>query len=182
MSESKNDIKTVLVISCFFNEQDTSRPYLVYEYFSRRFKTYVLYSGFSHWQKEYVQYQNTDYIPVRTLPYSKDLSLRRIFSHIHFSVNIKRTIERISPDLIYVAAPPNSSAYLAVKEAKRRGIKSIVDIVALWPEALPVPSLIKCIQSEPIKKSRKRLCKLSCLFKKNGIPCYYQHKVTSFSG
>lgn len=138
-------MKKVLIISCFFKKNETCRAYLAYKYFSQKFDTKLVYSDFSHWYKEKMIFKNNDFIPVNSISYSKNFSFRRIFSHIHFALNIKKIILKQNPDIIYIAIPPNISGYVAIKFAKKKNIKTIVDIIDIWPESMPIPNFIKKI-------------------------------------
>lgn len=139
-------MKKVLVISCFYSETNASRPYLVYKYFKDKHQEVkVIYSQFSHSHKDYIELNNNDYIGVRPLPYTKNLSLKRILSHIDFSLKTVKIIKLEVPDLVYINIPPNFLGYQVVKICKKYNINVITDIIDIWPEALPIPSKINNI-------------------------------------
>jgi glycosyltransferase involved in cell wall biosynthesis len=126
--------------------RDQSRPYLAYKYFSNRYDTKVLYSEFSHRHKQYKEIKGEDFIPVKTFSYKRNISLVRILSHISFGLKIIKKIKKIDPDLIYVTVPPNISSFISSLYAEFKNKKLILDIVDIWPEALPFPKKIKKIQ------------------------------------
>ncbi len=75
---------------------------------------------------------------IPTKPYTKNLSLGRILSHIDFSFKAKTIIEREAPEILYVLAPPNSLAYVGASYKKSHpNVKLIIDICDMWPEAFP---------------------------------------------
>lgn len=68
--------------------------------------------------------------------YSKNVSIKRIISHKEFANNVLNYIKnRKKPDVIYCVVPSLEVAYLITKYAKEKGIRVIVDIQDLWPEA-----------------------------------------------
>lgn len=137
-------MKKALVISCFFSKGGASRPYQAYEYLKKEYDVEVLYSLFSHSSKNYIEkYEDINFIPIKPIKYDKNISLRRIISHIDFGIKAKKIVKKKNIDLIYVAVPANIVGYLVVKVAKSKGIKVIVDIVDIWPEALPIPTYLK---------------------------------------
>ena len=82
--------------------------------------------------------------------YSRNVSLKRFYSHWVLSRNLKKwfqTIER--PDVIYCAVPSLDFAYEAARYAKQNGIKFVLDIQDLWPEAfemvLRIPVVTKLL-------------------------------------
>jgi glycosyltransferase involved in cell wall biosynthesis len=84
-----------------------------------------------------------NWIAVKSLSYVKNLSARRLFSHIYFAFQALKIVKQIEPDLIYITLPPNSTAALVGKYAGRNRIKFVLDIVDMWPEALPFNNLAK---------------------------------------
>lgn len=138
-------MEKVLLFSCYFEPIDTARGFVVYQSFKDKYDTKLVYSSYSHIHKEYVVHENKDFIPVRCIPYKKNLSLSRIFSYFDFAFKSRKIISRYNPSVLYVQVPPNSVAYFAVKQAKKRNIPVIVDILDLWPESLPVGNAAKTI-------------------------------------
>ena len=68
--------------------------------------------------------------------YSKNVSIKRILSHKEFANNVLNYIKnRKRPDVIYCVVPSLDVAYLVTKYANENGIRVIVDIQDLWPEA-----------------------------------------------
>lgn len=78
--------------------------------------------------------------------YPKNVCLKRFYSHWIMSKNLKKYLEkRKKPDVIYCAIPSLDVAKVAAKYAKDNGIRFIIDVQDLWPEAfkmvLKVPIL-----------------------------------------
>ncbi len=86
-----------------------------------------------------------------TLPepgYPKNIGLKRFQSHYVLSKNLKKWLKTIEkPDVIYCAVPSLDFAYQAARYARENGIKFVVDIQDLWPEAfemvVPFPAVTK---------------------------------------
>lgn len=103
----------------------------------------VITSTFYHATKSQRQFDNEflNSFPYRiTLihesGYSKNVSIKRILSHKEFANNVLNYIKnRKRPDVIYCVVPSLDVAYLVTKYANENGIKVIVDIQDLWPEA-----------------------------------------------
>ena len=68
--------------------------------------------------------------------YSKNISLKRFFSHYRLSKNIKKYLnDRKKPDNIYCAIPSLDVARVCMNYCKKNNVKFIIDIQDLWPEA-----------------------------------------------
>ena len=69
-------------------------------------------------------------------PYTRNVSLMRLRSHWAWGKNVEEYLESQSGiDCIYCAIPSLTAAYKAAKYAKRKGVKFVVDLQDLWPEA-----------------------------------------------
>ena len=113
----------------------------------------------------------------------KNISISRVISHILFSISVKKTLKNEKPDIIYVAIPPNICGMQVIKYAKKNNVKTIVDIVDVWPEAfhinLGLGNLLKKVVCLIWKKMRDYTLKnASCIiceseyFKKKFLSSY----------
>lgn len=101
-------------------------------------------TDFDHAQKAYVELplnENVDGVNVNRLhvvAYSKNLSIRRILSHLQFAWKLRKYLHSLAekPDYIYCVTPTSTSAYVAGKYCKKYGIKFIIDLIDLWPDSL----------------------------------------------
>ncbi len=176
--------KKLVIVSCFFDKVNTSRPYLAYEFFLKKYSDVkVIYSDFNHSEKKYRIYEEEAFIPIKTKPYVKNISISRVISHILFSISVKKTLKNEKPDIIYVAIPPNICGMQVIKYAKKNNVKTIVDIVDVWPEAfhinLGLGNLLKKVVCLIWKKMRDYTLKnASCIiceseyFKKKFLSSY----------
>ena len=103
----------------------------------------VITSDFYHATKSYREY-NKEFLEshpykislIHEGGYSKNISIRRIISHKEFAKNVMRYLKkRKKPDVIYCVVPSLDVAYLVTQYANKNGIRVIVDIQDLWPEA-----------------------------------------------
>ncbi len=88
--------------------------------------------------------------------YKKNISLGRIISHKQFADNvIKYLITRKKPDVVYLFVPPISLAKKVVSYAKKNGIRVVIDVLDLWPEAfeMVLPSFVSKSILLPMRKS-----------------------------
>lgn len=132
----------VLVISNFCFKSDYSRPYLAYKYFKRNYDTKIIYSNFHHQEKEFKEYNDLDMIPIDTWKYTKNISIKRIISHIKFSQDVLKELKKHNPQIVYVNVPPNILGVMISRYCRRKGIRVICDVVDLWPESFPINGVI----------------------------------------
>ena len=72
---------------------------------------------------------------VPTPPYSKNVSLLRVFSHAAYARRFERAASRVaSPDIVISATPTLGAAMAAMRIARRAGAKFAIDIQDAWPE------------------------------------------------
>ena len=68
--------------------------------------------------------------------YSKNVCLKRFNSHKKLSKNIKEYLEkRKKPDIIYCAIPSLAVEKIVAQYAEKNGVRFVIDIQDLWPEA-----------------------------------------------
>lgn len=138
----------VVIISCFAEKNNYNRGNFVYEYFNKRNdECYMVYSMFQHSSKKDKLVNDKNWIPINTVSYSKNVSIKRILSHIVFGVRAAKALKKIEPDIVYMAVPPNSVTGFVFKMARRLKMKTIIDIVDMWPESFPTSSKVKKVLS-----------------------------------
>ena len=101
-------------------------------------------TDFDHAQKAYVDLpleENVDGVCVKRLhvmAYVKNLSVRRILSHLQFANKLRKFLNSLEdkPDYIYCVTPTSTSAYVAGKYCKKHGVKFIIDLIDVWPDSL----------------------------------------------
>lgn len=99
----------------------------------------VIESDFSHREKKRIKRELNGYIYLNTIPYYKNLSVRRLYSHYNFSIKFFREIQKRQIDLLYVLVPANSLVkFAALYKKAHPSVKVVFDIIDLWPESLPL--------------------------------------------
>ncbi len=68
--------------------------------------------------------------------YRKNVCLRRFYSHWVFAKSLKKYLSlRNKPDVIYCSVPSPNAARQAARYAEKNGVRLILDVQDLWPEA-----------------------------------------------
>ncbi len=99
--------------------------------------TYIT-SDFHHINKKPHKVALPHCIQIPTAPYTKNISLQRIFSHLRFAKAAMRQVEALQPDLLYVEIPPNALCREAARYKKKHPhTKLILDVFDMWPESFP---------------------------------------------
>lgn len=130
--------KKAVLISCF--DWYENRLIYIEKYFiARGYEVEILLSDFKHSEKkrkrEYNEKFNIQYISVPT--YKKNLSMKRIYSHVEFSRRAVKSVILSKPDIVYSLIPPNLLVKKLSKLKDKNGYKLIYDIIDMWPESLP---------------------------------------------
>lgn len=100
----------------------------------------IVTSNFFHKSKRHfnsiVELSNIKITSIHEPGYKKNISYRRYLSHKKLAINISNYLKkRKKPDLCICAVPSIDVAYLVGKYCKENGVKFIIDIQDLWPEA-----------------------------------------------
>ncbi|MBO5928671.1 MAG: hypothetical protein J6Q42_01480 [Clostridia bacterium] len=99
---------------------------------------YYITSDFHHTSKQKFTVDLPHCTQIPTKPYTKNISLARILSHMQFSKDAMEEVRRLKPDLLYVEVPPNSLCMQAAKYKKENpNVTLIFDIFDMWPECFP---------------------------------------------
>lgn len=103
-------------------------------------KVEILTSDFEHLKKKHFtkigDLPNVKISVLHESGYPKNISLKRFASHKELAKNIKRYLEhRKNPDVCYCAIPSLDVGEAVAQYCKSHGIRFIVDIQDLWPEA-----------------------------------------------
>lgn len=93
--------------------------------------------------------------------YPKNICFRRLWSHRIFARNIALYLrERPVPDVIYCALPSNAVAAAVSRYAKKHGVRLILDVQDLWPEAFEMvlkPRPLARFALTPLRWSANRI-------------------------
>lgn len=129
------------------NEKGYSRFRFLANLLSDYYNVDLITSTFQHWEKKQrdpnvINLMNTRYnIKLAYEPgYKKNVDIRRFYSHKVAVKNILEILKEKKYDLIYCIIPDNNMAASIGRYAKSNGIKYIVDVEDLWPEAMEMVS------------------------------------------
>lgn len=100
----------------------------------------LITNDFNHFRKERrdttVFSYPFDVIMLHEPGYKKNISLKRFWSHFVWGRNVRKYLaKRKKPDAIYCAVPSLSGPLAAAKYCEKNGVKFIIDVQDLWPEA-----------------------------------------------
>lgn len=95
-------------------------------------------SNYVHREKIKRQCKEEETIYVNTIPYKRNLSLKRLYSHYDFSKKVFKLLDSQMFDLLYVMIPANALLKFAAKhKSNNPDVLLVTDIIDLWPESLP---------------------------------------------
>lgn len=87
--------------------------------------------------------------------YTNNISIKRLWSHFVWGRNVGKYLTKIEkPDVIYCAVPSLTAGVKAAKYCKKTGVRFIIDVQDLWPEAFTMALKNKIIQKclKPIER------------------------------
>jgi glycosyltransferase involved in cell wall biosynthesis len=149
-----------LLVSGYGFRYDIRFKYVRSIFEERGFLVKMVFSDFDHLKKERVSYEDAQVIGIKVPTYRKNISIRRLYSHIIFSYKLRKVLKLEKPDIIVADIPPNTIAgSVAWYKEKNPKCKVIFDVLDLWPEsfsdskALKMPfSFWKRIRTEALPK------------------------------
>jgi len=134
----------VLIIANFcmdFSKYENGRFTYLSRLLAKENEVELVTSRFSHAAKKHRRdedYQKDQYkVTLIDEPgYAKNISLRRFYSHYVWGKNVLSYLKkRKKPDVVYCAVPSFSGAARIGAYCKKHGIKFVVDVQDIWPEA-----------------------------------------------
>ena len=130
----------LFIVANFANTETNRFFYLARMLASRGYDVTVITSDFSHSSKSLKnnkpQYDGFKTIYSHEPGYKSNVSIKRLWSHYVWGKNVAKYLETAEKtDIIYCAIPSLTVAVEAGEFCKRNGIKFVVDVQDLWPEA-----------------------------------------------
>lgn len=147
----------VAIINCFDTYEQ--RVDLLYDFFcSKHDSVHIYTSNFRHFRKQKRKDTKKDYTFIEAIPYYKNMSVKRLYSHKRLSNDIFSQIEKDKTyDLIWILIPPNSFVKKGANYKKNHpNVKLIFDVIDMWPEAMPVKKFKSLPPIKIWKKMRDR--------------------------
>lgn len=143
--DSVSHPKFAIISYDFIEDSKNSRPLLIYKAIkdSALANSVIVYcANFSHHKKKYVTYQNPDFKAISVSSYELNISLRRILSYAVFAGKVLFHPDINKYDILYFCVPANELAIVALiyKLCFKKTV--VLDVIDIWPDAFPLPSLI----------------------------------------
>lgn len=137
------NMKDIVIIANFcrdFSETDNGRFMYLCKELCKENKVEIITSDFSHSNKKHkaslVHNWPFTISFLHELGYKKNISVKRFLSHNAWGKEVKKYLEqREKPDVVYCAVPSLTGPYEAAKYCEKNGIRFVIDIQDLWPEA-----------------------------------------------
>lgn len=106
----------------------------------------IITSDFNHITKSKQIEERENVLYISTKPYKKNISLRRIKSHLDFAKQAIKIVYQENPDIIYCLVPLNSLVKNIAKYKRLHyTVQVFFDVIDLWPESMPTIGMIKKI-------------------------------------
>lgn len=134
----------ILIVTNFcsdFSASDNDRFLYLSKMLSKEHKVEIVTSDFCHEKKSHRNTTAADWSPIKItfLPepgYKKNVCLKRFYSHIKWGKALKKYFsKRAKPDVVYCAVPSLTGPNALAKYCEKNGIRFIIDVQDLWPEA-----------------------------------------------
>lgn len=170
-------MKKIIIISCF-DWYEKRLQYIKKYYESRNYQVQIVLSDFDHINKKKIhKLRDVEGITyINTIPYYKNISLKRIIPHILFSIKIKKIVSKYSPDVLYSLIPPNYLVTVLSRLKKQKRYILIYDVIDLWPENFPLDKFSKTFPYKVWRNIRDKkidcadFIVLECNFYKEFLP------------
>jgi hypothetical protein len=139
-----NNKKQLMIVSLFGNINNiNSRVYKIDNAF--QWDTIFVTPNFDHSKKENKVLLQANSSRIKTIylnvpPYSKNLSFKRIYSHLVFAYKLRLYLKSLKdkdrPEILISLMPTSTAAWVAGRFCKKNKIYFVVDVIDLWPESL----------------------------------------------
>lgn len=148
-------MKDIVIIANFcrdFSKTDNGRFMYFCKELSKEHRVEIITSDFRHTTKTHKEplVHNWPFIItfLHEPGYKKNISIQRFVSHRSWGKEVEKYLKaRRKPDVVYCAVPSLTAPLSAAKYCEKNGVRFIIDIQDLWPEAfqlvLNVPVLFK---------------------------------------
>lgn len=136
----------VLLISYHYFAEGPYRPRVLHEALRQELQGeyQLLCSDWDHLRKARHMVGDDSHLTWLRVPgYTKNLSASRVWSHVVFSWKLLFSSALWRANLVIVCVPPTLSAAVAIAVTKLRRRPVVVDVIDLWPEALPASPRFK---------------------------------------
>ena len=131
-------MKKAVFITCFEFFPKTRFEPIIKAVTEKGYHVTILTTDFSHSKKDYIADREDSITYIHVPKYTKNISIKRIWSHLYFAKKCYNFLNKIRPDLVYAMIPPNYLGHYVIKyKEKFPDTKIIIDLLDLWPESIP---------------------------------------------
>lgn len=136
-------MKDIVIIANFcrdFSVNDNGRFMYLCKELSKDNSVEIITSDFAHSAKQHKNPLKISWPFTITFlhesGYRKNISIQRFLSHRYWGKEVEKYLNnRKKPDVVYCAVPSLTAPLVAAKYCEKNGIRFIIDIQDLWPEA-----------------------------------------------
>lgn len=130
----------IIIVANFTNSQTSRFIELANMFAEKGHSITLLTSDFDHGSKRTrlskPQYDTFKTVYIHESGYNGNVTPQRLWSHHVWGQNVVSYLKKISkPDVVYCAIPSLTAAVETCKYCKCTGVKFVVDVQDLWPEA-----------------------------------------------
>ena len=133
----------ILILADFLGPLDgtfNSRFLYLGDMLAKEHEVEIVTSDFDHGAKAYFDYEIEKHDFKITMlhegAYPTNVCLQRFYGHYVWGRNVRKYLAgRKKPDVIFCAIPTLKASYEAAKYCEKNGVRFVIDIQDLWPEA-----------------------------------------------
>ena len=133
----------ILILADFLGPLDgtfNSRFLYLGDMLAKEHEVEIVTSDFDHGAKAYFDYEIEKHDLKITMlhegAYPTNVCLQRFYRHYVWGRNVRKYLAgRKKPDVIFCAIPTLKASYEAAKYCEKNGVRFVIDIQDLWPEA-----------------------------------------------
>ena len=133
----------ILILADFLGPLDgtfNSRFLYLGDMLAKEHEVEIVTSDFDHGAKAYFDYEIEKHDFKITMlhegAYPTNVCLQRFYGHYVWGRNVRKYLAgRKTPDVIFCAIPTLKASYEAAKYCEKNGVRFVIDIQDLWPEA-----------------------------------------------
>lgn len=134
------DIVIISEFTSTFSTSDNDRFLYLAKKLYKDNQVEILTSDFCHEKKQHRNQPEAEWpFSIKFLHeegYKTNICIKRFYSHFKWGKNVINYLKkRKKPDLVYCAVPSLSGPHRVAKYCEKQGIKFIIDVQDLWPEA-----------------------------------------------
>ncbi|RLK63646.1 hypothetical protein D3H64_03310 [Atopobacter sp. AH10] len=137
-----------VLISCFHYYEQRLK-YVEAYLKSKGYEVTYITTDYDTVLRQPVQLNQEGAIQLAVLPYKRNLSFERLYSHAKFARDVRKAVENLAPQVIFCMMPPNALGYqLRRYKEKHPDVCLLFDIYDMWPESFP-NSRLKFLRTLP---------------------------------